>query len=371
MRVLLPIGSFYPSAIGGPSNTLYWHCKALHKHAIEVTVVTTNIGVTDRPFNKWLHLDCGKVKYCAAKLHYLPFGLIINSLKQLFKTDIVHLTSLFYPPSFLLALAGVIFRKHIVWSVRGELLKNALEFSSLKKKSILWFIRWLPKKKITFHVTSTEEELATRDVMGTAVSIVQQPNYIELPLKISKNEFNYLLFMGRIHPIKGLENLIGALSFSKLFNQSNYKLVIAGKGEQAYEEELKKLIQAKHLSDKVFFAGSVSGNQKQELYAGALVTILPSFSENFGNVVLESLCQGTPVIASTGTPWQVLNEKGAGLWVSNTEVGLAAAIDSILGKPIEIYTEMREYAYELATQNYNVDTNIDKWIAAYKKILIE
>ena len=120
----------------------------------------------------------------------------------------------------------------------------------------------------------------------------------------------YLLFMGRMHPIKGIDRLLEALSASTLFRGSEYSLLIAGPdSDKMYARTLSELVQVLGLSAKVSFIGVVQGKEKEQLYADARVLILPSHAENFGNVVIESLAQGTPVVASTNTPWQVLEEE--------------------------------------------------------------
>ena len=53
---------------------------------------------------------------------------------------------------------------------------------------------------------------------------------------------------------------------------------------------------------------------------------MPSHNENFGNVVVESLSQGTPVIASTGTPWKILEKYHAGYWIKNNPENIAKKI---------------------------------------------
>ena len=70
----------------------------------------------------------------------------------------------------------------------------------------------------------------------------------------------------------------------------------------------------------------MEGEEKYKLYANAYFSILVSHSENFGNVVIEALSQGTPVIASKGTPWEQLAEK-AGFWIDNDENSIACCID--------------------------------------------
>ena len=97
--------------------------------------------------------------------------------------------------------------------------------------------------------------------------------------------------------------------------------------------------------------------------------ILPSHSENFGNVVVEALAQKTPVIASKGTPWEILEQHNAGFWVENSPLGLATAIDRLLDLDETTYQNMCNNALELVSAEFEVNRNIDKWINAYQKVL--
>ena len=45
MKIYFPIGAFYPSQIGGPCNTLYWHTGQLTRNGIEVNIFTTTSGI--------------------------------------------------------------------------------------------------------------------------------------------------------------------------------------------------------------------------------------------------------------------------------------------------------------------------------------
>src|SRR5207302_4948768 len=96
-----------------------------------------------------------------------------------------------------------------------------------------------------------------------------------------------------------------------------YALRICGEGHKAYVDKLHKIATELGISNRVDFAGPVEGSRKSEAFFGADVCVVPSHSENFGLVVAESLAHGTPVIASTGTPWRELNPKRAGHWIPN------------------------------------------------------
>lgn len=371
MKILYPIGTLYPSQQGGPSNTIYWMAKALANAGVEVTLVTTNLQAEDKvPADMWLETNYGRVIYHADRIHLLPGKMLRSVWKEMSVCDLVHLTSLFYPPSLLSAFMAKWHKKPVIWSPRGELDEKALVYSFWKKKPFLWLIRSFLKEKITFHSTSPEETRRVRTIFGQNVRVVEIPNFMELPPLVTPMASKpYLLCVGRIHPKKALENLIAALSLSTHFIQSDFSLKIAGDHKNAYGEQLKKQAAELGLSEKVEFLGLVEGEAKQELYAGAYFSILPSHTENFGNVVIESLAQGTPVIASKGTPWHILEVEKAGFWSENTPSLLATTIDKALNSSQDIYQSLRRNALALAHQHFDIKANIGAWIETYQELI--
>ncbi len=375
MKILFPIGSFYPSQSGGPNNTIYWLAKALFKNGFKPTVMTTQDGILKEhqiQFNKWLDMDCGKVIYQKTLIHYLPFRLYFRTLLEMSKNDIIHLNNLFYPLSWLTAIANVLFfKRKMIWSIRGELNDNALVYSTWKKKPILFLINNFLKKYTLFHATSSEEQQYIKKHFGENTKVQIFPNYMELPQLIdNKKDINtinpYLFYMGRIHPIKALDNLFEGLSISRLFMSSSFKFKIAGRDDSDYAKGLKDLVEKLKLENKIEFLGHLEGNKKQVLFSKASFTFLVSHSENFGNVVVESLAQKTPVVASKGTPWQVLEKDKAGFWIDNSPKQIAEKIDEIIDMPLQEYNEYSKNAYALINEKFNIDKNVEKWISVYK-----
>lgn len=346
--------------------------RALVSKGIQVTVVTTNNGLEgkDINLNQWMDKDYGKIIYIKTAIHYLPIKLLVISFAQLPKTQLVHLTSIFYPASLLMALAALTMGKKIVWSARGELYPSALVYSTPIKKMILSIVRLL-RKKITFHSTCPRETEYIYQQIGSDVKITEIPNFIELPDKVNRNESQkYFLYLGRIHPIKSIHKLLEALMKSDQFIQSEYKLLIAGDDSTTYAAELKEKIDGSVIKDKIEFRGYVNNpKEKQKLCANAHFLILPSESENFGNVVLESLAQGTPVIASKGTPWKVLSKESAGFWVDNKPEELRKIINEVLSLKPEVYQSYRRQALKLAEERFDIDKNVNQWIQLYKQSL--
>ncbi len=373
MKIIFPIGSIYPAQLGGPSNTIYWLAKALIQNKVEVSVIATNSGIPPEvKLDKWQDTAFGQVIYVNSWFHAMPFRHILISLSFLFRKNLLHLTGLFYPPSTIIGLLAALFRRPLIWSVRGELSPNALKYSSAKKRVVLRLIELL-KKQITFHSTSIEETALIKKRFGKAVKIIQIPNFLELRPKIAREEqpAPYLLFLGRIHPIKAIDNLLHAIQQSKHFKPKGVKLKIAGDFDNSYGKTLQQLVSELKLDAEVQFIGRIDGQQKETILAHAAALILPSHSENFGNVVVEALAQGTPVIASQGTPWQILEQYRAGFWSKNDPTNLAKNIDQLFSLDKEQYLTYRENAFHLVKSEFDVFRGVDRWIAAYKKTLSE
>ena len=188
MKVLFPIGTIFPSQKGGPSNSVYWMAKALYTEGVDVVTVATNLGVNHKVIKSdtWIYNNFGRVRYTSDWLHQIPFKLIYYSLRELKTADIVHLNSIFYPASLIIAIALLIKEKKIIWSTRGELDEKALIYSQWKKKPVLWFIKKFMLSKILFHSTSPEETKSIKFIFGKSIGIIEIPNFLELPDKEKK-----------------------------------------------------------------------------------------------------------------------------------------------------------------------------------------
>jgi glycosyltransferase involved in cell wall biosynthesis len=366
MKIFYPVEVFYPSQAGGPANTVYWLTKNLSKHGFESTIVATNKGISGQvELNRWLETDAGRTIFVKTRFLHIPVRQTIASLRQFFKADVVHLSSVFFPTAFLTAFAARIFGKKIAWSPRGELSDYSLNYSGGRKRPILWAIRKFIGTYPVFHSTSGDETADIRRIFGETARVYQIPNYVELEDQSPRTDGNYLLYIGRMHPKKAIDNLIRAVAASEPFRQSGFLLKIAGKGKPEYKRELQRLVSNLKMEAKVEFVGQVEGTKKLQLLADAYFTLMPSHTENFGIVVLESLAQGTPVIASKKTPWQSLETEKVGFWVDNSSEELAAAIERVLLMDSEEYEEYRARSREYVTRTFDIRNHIDEWLKFY------
>lgn len=370
MRLFFPIGHFYPSNVGGPSYSMYWIAKSLSTSGFAVTVVTSNHGILDTSvWNKWNNSTYGNVIYVKQKNLHLPYNLIFKSFKQVKNADLIHLNSVFHLLSFFSALFCLFFKKPFIWSVRGELENAALTYNEKTKQAYLFLVKHLFRKVAFFHATSESEYNRIKEVFGEDVKVKIIPNFIASQPIVKLKKEKYFLYIGRIHPIKNLEIILKSIYLSKSFSLQNFKLYIAGTGDVAYTNSLKKMCSELKLENAVVWLGEIKDElEKSKLYAQALGTILISKSENFGNVVVESLVHATPVITSKGTPWKILTDKKAGFWIEPDEKKLSKCLDEMIMMPIAEYQQYSDNA-ELLAAKFNMQDGIKIWKAFYSQIV--
>jgi alpha-1,3-rhamnosyl/mannosyltransferase len=139
----------------------------------------------------------------------------------------------------------------------------------------------------------------------------------------------YVLFVGTLEPRKNVAGLIDAYARLVGAGRPRPTLVLAGRATPD-GRELLEAIQRPPLAGHVEHRGYVPTEERERLYAGARLFVMPSFDEGFGLPVLEAMAAGIPVVASTGGSLpEVLGD--AGMLVDPSDVdGLAAAIDRML-----------------------------------------
>jgi glycosyltransferase involved in cell wall biosynthesis len=139
----------------------------------------------------------------------------------------------------------------------------------------------------------------------------------------------YVLAVGRLHPIKGLDRLLAAFA-ALAASDPDVRLVLVGAGRPSHRAALRSLVRRLGLGRRVDFAGLRSREALRPLYAGALALAVASRYENFGMAALEALREGCPVLAARETPWAFLGESGAGAWVDfDDAAGAARAIADV------------------------------------------
>jgi glycosyltransferase involved in cell wall biosynthesis len=158
------------------------------------------------------------------------------------------------------------------------------------------------------------------------------PGYAEARRKLGWGASEVvLLFLSRIHPKKGLDVLLHALSGLQPGSFVNVRLAVVGGGDEVYLRELKGFASRESARlPRVDWVGEVQGEGKWGYFQGADLFCLPSYSENFGLAVLEALQVGTRVLTTTATPWDVLPSLEAGVVVEPTLGAIRSALVAFL-----------------------------------------
>jgi len=245
----------------------------------------------------------------------------------------------------------------------------ALQQSRLQKRTAGWLFQdACLRQAACIHATSSQEAESVR-AAGYSNPIALIPNGIEAPAMLQgacgsePRKTKRALFLSRIHPKKGLLNLIRAWHEVRPID---WELMIAGPDEDGHRREVKQTVEECMLRECVVFHDEVFGEAKTELYFESDLFILPSFSENFGLVVAEALAHGVPVITTCGTPWEIVRQHRCGWWIDIGVEPLARAIKEATLLSHERLREMGMRGRDMIQRNYSWAQIADEMLAVYE-----
>ena len=258
------------------------------------------------------------------------------------------------------------FNFYLVQSPRNALAQYSLDSGS-KLKPLFWkiFQHRALKKVDCFHATSESEYHDIRRLgFNQPVAII--PNGVDVPElipKLNNSKIKFLTYLGRLHPEKGIENLLSAwaLIYSDF---KDWRLQIIGPTDNKYAEYLKDYVVKANLMN-IEFLGPKYGQEKLEAYAKSDLYILPSPSENFGMTIAESLACGTPVIATKGAPWSELPARNCGWWIDGDPDSLAKGIHEGMSLSAGQRHEMGMLGREWMIESFSWEGRGEKMIEVY------
>lgn len=374
MNILHITPSFYPAHVyGGPTRSVYELCGNLARKGGAVRVLTTDANgpdaVLDVDTTQEVDILEFRVRYCHRISDVAISPTLLRLLPRYIRwADVVHLTAVYSFPTLPTLLACRMLGKPVVWSPRGML--QRWQGTTRPALKTLWerVCRLIAPRSLVLHSTSAAErnESLTR---LPGVDIVVIPNGLEIPhqtAQVNGHKVLRLLFIGRLHPKKGIENLLEAYRLLHGSLAVPASLTIAGAGDPAYTRTLNERLKQSGLAGQIHMAGEVLGADKEYAFINADVVVVPSHTENFAMVIAEALAYGLPVIASTGTPWQRLTEMGCGLWVDNRPESLAAAIKEISRMPLR---EMGLKGRAWMQQEFTGEVIANSMMAVYESLI--
>lgn len=393
MKVLHVIPSI-SQAFGGPTQVALNLVKALRECNVEAEIVTTNFDGSrslEVPINQRIDYSFKADQDLSVPVWFLPFSppplkefIFSQALtrwlwEHVQDYDVLDNHYLFsYAPTCAAAIARW---QGVPYTVRtmGQLSPWGLAQSQLRKQIYTFLIeRHNLKHAAAIHCTTSEEAKDVRS-FGIQTPIVTLPLGVYSPGSLTDPKTQLgkqyhlpenvpiILFLSRLHYKKRPELLLQSLHQLKAQGHP-FHLILAGSGTPDYLTHLKNLATSLGLAHSVSFPGLVIGKEKDLLLQGSDLFVLPSFSENFGIAVAESLAAGLPVVITPGV--QIAPEVAAaeaGLVVPAEVEPVADAIAQLLTSP-KLRDKLGENGRQLAKERYSWQVIAQDLASVYKLI---
>lgn len=298
----------------GPTYSVPRICKSLLGKGVEVTLTTlVDRDTPNYDFIKAFRQDLHFLKRLGFSSELLEW---LRSQAKKNESKIYHSHSLWMMPNVYPGWASKGLKVKLIISPRGTLSAYALNINKWVKKLFWIFLQGPVVRQASCLHATAESEYRDIRALGLTQPVCIIPNGIDVPAfepKQSNLNHRTLLYLGRIHPKKGLINLLHA--WAQVENHfPDWKLKIIGPNEISHLADLLKLRDKLSL-ERVEITDPLYGEDKLNAYRDAEIFVLPTHSENFGMTVAESLAAGTPVIVTKGAPWPEIGIKNAGWWV--------------------------------------------------------
>lgn len=389
MKILHVIPSYEPAwAFGGTVTATSELCRALARKGIDVTVYTTDAngkgGYLDVPLNEPVNLGGVKVNY-----FHCDFGInrafysknLAKRLKATVKDfDIVHVSAIWQYIQVDVYKACKAFSKPYIVSAHGSFSPWCWNQKTLKKE-LYWslFGKKTVQNAAALHFTAEGERAKayTNVKLLTKISSFIVPNGTEINntykytdirknLNIPSNKF-LLLFVGRIHRVKGIHFILKALKV--INNQDFIFLIIGNKEDTEYVDQLMKL--SGEIPNNVIWHEPVPRDNLWDFYHSADIFVLPSYHENFGIVVVEAMACGLPVLISKDVAiWREVLADNAGIVVNQDVDEIARVLQDIYHNK-ERLRDLSSNARKSVEHRYDINKVASLMIKAYQDILTD
>ncbi len=380
MRILQINASYKPAYLyGGPTMSVSKLAEVLNQNKILTDVLcTTANGVVELDVipGKKYNIDGVEVIYFKRLTkdhsHFSP-ALLRYLYQNIHNYQLVHIHAWWNLVSVLSALICYIKKKPFILSPRGTL--STYSFNNRTSTAKKYFHRFIGKpvlQRANFLLTSRKEESEMKQLFGNKIKTAVIPNFVRLQkveakYELSKNRLLRVVFLSRIDEKKGLEFLFRAVADM----EQPVSITLAGNGNEQYINNLKTLANQLNISQKINWIGFVNDEAKFNLLAEHDLMILPSYNENFANVVIESLSVGTAVLITehVGLADFIL-EHNLG-WVCKQEAAaIKTSIQTIINSPQQL-KEIREKGSQIINTFFDEDYLVKKYISYYQSIINE
>ena len=256
--------------------------------------------------------------------------------------------------------------------------KKTYPFKHFKKQLYWWAIqgKTLRDAHAVCFTTQEEQALAQKTFFSYQANEVVTGLGVQAPpqeLDISKEKFlekypalkgrKILLYLGRFHPKKGVDELIR--SWKKRRNPKDEVLVLAGPVNKK-DSWIQKLLSMVGEDPSVVWTGMLQGNEKWGALCSADAMILPSHQENYGMVVAEACSVGLPVyLTNQVNLWREVVDAGAGVVENDDPAGIQSLVDQWL--LAEDRAERSHAAKQCFEQRLHIDRTVENLCKIFEK----
>ena len=205
----------------------------------------------------------------------------------------------------------------------------------------------------SFWLYSANERIINYGTKAPSGDVVSQISefYARFPTTRDKR---VILFVGRLHPIKGCDIAIRAFA-ATLRNDPRWHLVMAGPDQTGWQASLESLASDLRIRDRITWTGMITGDVKAGALGAADAFLLPSHQENFGIVIAEALACGVPVLISNKVNiWREVESDGAGLVAPDDVEGTSFLLNSWLGLSEDQKLQMRTSALASFNKRFEI-----------------
>lgn len=349
--------SFISSTISRNGGGVFEIERKLAQHLFQIDQNTIHVlGLRDEFADEDLHYWQPIQPTVFSVVGPKAFGYAPDMFRELKKIDpdIIHINSLWTYTSVITQRWHTATKKPFVITPNGMLDRWALNNSRWKKQIAACLYEQRNLKKAACIIANSFKELEAIRKLGLKNPVAIIPNGVDLPVIEDKNKAiddrKKLLYLGRIHPKKGLENLIKGWTEAKMGGDHQWDLHIVGWGA---EKDIVQLEEQIRNMPSIHYHGPKFGTEKESFFKDSDAFILPSFSEGMPMAILEAWSYGLPVLITPECNLEIGFQKEAAIKIQTDVKSIKQALESLFSMDMETLQDIGSNGRKVVEQEFS------------------